>query len=306
MEIRDTNADYELARSTQKSLLYSSERCSNENMLSRPNDTLCIVREGNMGDVLSTEPIARALKNTYKYVALCTELPHVAALLEVYDEVISYDAFSEHRLGHFDCVVEIEYEVYSGCHHMVGAGRCAGLDIGPEVPRVRRGAPRLVHGKYGLIAPETSHWIRAMRQWPRDRFLALRNRLETALGFPFVLLEPSHGFGQMLSLIEHTSCFVGNDSGPAILSQCFERPTFVVFGATRTDLVLLDVSAVGIQAEVGCNGCKHFARHTQIECATPICLDRLDVETVATTVINTMRNSKASNVSVRGTHLDRQ
>jgi hypothetical protein len=44
--------------------------------------------------------------------------------------------------------------------------------------------------------------------------------------------------------------------------------------------VLLDSGAVGIEHEVGCNGCKDFARHTDIGCASPFCLTELTVEKV--------------------------
>lgn len=246
---------------------------------------LCIVRRGHMGDVLLTEPIARVLRREYGRVALCTEFSRAAALLEVYDEIIPYERFLDGSLHGFTRVTEIVYEVYPGCHHFEGYCKCMGLSLDREIPRIRRGFPRLIDSNYGLIAPDTSWWIRPMRQWSRERFLLLRSKLEDALGIPFILLEPKHGFFEMLSLIENCSCFIGNDSGPAILSQCFGRPTFVVFGATRPDLILLDPRAVGIQVDVGCNGCKHFSRHTDIECATPICLEYLNVEMVFARVL---------------------
>jgi ADP-heptose:LPS heptosyltransferase len=124
-----------------------------------------------------------------------------------------------------------------------------------------------------------------MREWPESRFAELAQCLNEHSGIPFIVLRPSHSFCEMLSLIEHCELFVGNDSGPAILAQCFGRATFVILGATRPDLVLLSDDAIGIIKDVGCNGCKHFARHTDIICASPTCLAELSVEDVFGQVI---------------------
>jgi heptosyltransferase-2 len=121
-----------------------------------------------------------------------------------------------------------------------------------------------------------------MREWPLQSFLRLADRLTTLAGVPIVVLDATVGFDDMMSLVEHCDFFVGNDSGPAILAQCFSRPTFVIFGATDPALVLLHEDAVGIWKPVGCNGCKHYARHTDVECATPLCLATLTVDDVVT------------------------
>ena len=246
---------------------------------------LCIVRRGHMGDVVLTEPIASALRPHYASVALCTEYVEAGRLLEIYDDVLPYSRRLERDLDDFQETIELIYEIFPGCNHLDGYARFAGVEPRHRLPRVRRGAKRLIAGPYGLVAPDTSSFVQRMRQWPRERFLELREELQDALGMPFVLLEPHHSFSEMVALCEHSSCFVGNDSGPAILSQCFGRPTFVIFGATSPGLVLLDPGAVPIVSDVGCNGCKHFARHTDIECNTPLCLESLTVEMARNSIV---------------------
>ncbi len=238
-----------------------------------------------MGDVLLTEPIASALRPRYASISLCSEYVQAGRLLDVYDEVLPYSRYVANDLGEFDETLVLVYETFPGCNHLDGYARFAGVEPRYRTPRVRRGSQRMRSGPYGLIAPDTSSFVRLMRQWPRERFLDLRDQLEDALDMPFVLLEPHHTFSEMVGLCEHSSCFVGNDSGPAILSQCFGRETFVIFGATHPSLVLLDPCAIPIMSDVGCNGCKHFARHTDIECNTPLCLESLTVEMVRDSVL---------------------
>jgi ADP-heptose:LPS heptosyltransferase len=191
-----------------------------------------------MGDVLLTEPVVRALRQEYDHVTICTDYPRMAALLGVYDEIIpGYERRSEIIDGQYDRVIELLYEIYPGINHLQGYARCAGIELARSVPRIHHSFPRIIEGPYGFIAPDTSFWIRSMREWPRERFEDLATRLEQRLGLPFVFLEQKHTFEDMLSLAEHCELFVGNDSGPAHLAQCFDRPTFVIFGATRPDLV---------------------------------------------------------------------
>ena len=117
-----------------------------------------------------------------------------------------------------------------------------------------------------------------MREWSKKRFVQLADRLANTMGFSFSFAATWGSFRRMLSLVEHCDLFVGNDSGPAFLAQCFGRPTFVIFGATRPDLILVSETAVGITSDVKCNGCLHFSRHAGIACASPICLETLSVD----------------------------
>lgn len=249
--------------------------------------TLHVVRMGHIGDVILTEPVVRALKPQFRRAVLYTHCWAAGRLLAVYDEVLPYELKPAAVTQPGDAIFNPLYEIFPGVNHLDGYARAAGLSLEGEearLPKVTGGHPRPREGDYGLIAPETSSWMQAMRQWPREKFEALRTRLEASLGFEFVMLSREHDFGQMLSLIQHCACFVGNDSAPAILAQAWRRPAFVICGSTRPGTVLLSAAAVGIEHWVGCNGCKDIARHTDIACASPMCLEDLDVAQVLAAV----------------------
>jgi ADP-heptose:LPS heptosyltransferase len=244
---------------------------------------------GHIGDVIITEPVTRALKPQFNRAVLYTNYIETGRLLEIYDDVLPYSLRPTEVTRPGDAIFNPLYEIFPGINHLDGFARAAGVTLEDRLPRVKGGWPRLKEGRYGLIAPETSRWMRQMRQWPGERFAELKSRLESSLGFDVVLLQPSHSFSQMLSLIEHCSLFAGNDSAPAILAQCYHRPSFVICGSTRPERVLLDPAAVGIEHEVGCNGCKDFARHTDIGCASPFCLTDLTVDQVHGVILEKFR-----------------
>jgi hypothetical protein len=239
--------------------------------------TLHVVRMGHIGDVIVTEPVVRVLKRNFSRAILYTNCIAAGRLLEIYNEVLPHRLKPVEVTEPGDAIFHPLYEIFPGVHHLDGYARAAGVTLQDRLPRVKSGWPRIHGGRYGLIAPETSSWMRDMRQWPLERFTELKSGLEAALGFEVILLMPSHSFADMLSLIEHCEIFIGNDSAPAILAQSYHRPSFVICGSTRAARVLLDPAAVGIEHEVGCNGCKDFARHTDIGCASPVCLTELTV-----------------------------
>jgi ADP-heptose:LPS heptosyltransferase len=251
--------------------------------------TLHVTRMGHIGDVIITEPVVRVLKPQFGRAVLYTNYLEAGRLLEVYDEVLPYKLKPGEVTQPGDGIFQPLYEVFPGINHLDGYARSAGVTLVDRIPRVKGGWPRLRAGRYGLIAPETSSWMRAMRQWPRENFEALKARLEQSLGFSFVMLEASHSFSDMLSLIEYCGIFIGNDSAPAILAQAWRRPSFVICGSTKPEKILLGADAVGIMHEVGCNGCKDFARHTDIGCASPICLTELSVANVHDTIMEKFR-----------------
>ncbi|WP_350284126.1 glycosyltransferase family 9 protein [Geobacter sulfurreducens] len=95
-----------------------------------------------------------------------------------------------------------------------------------------------------------------------------------------IFLEPRHSFVEMLSLVEHCSLFIGNDSGPGILAQAYHRPALILFGATDPDKVLFASEARPIWVDVGCNGCRQWSRNSLFECNTPWCMDRIEPDLV--------------------------
>ncbi len=219
------------------------QRCGQELYPPENRRKLGILRKGHMGDVLLTEPVVRVLRQEFDHVTLYTDFPAVGRLIEAYDEILPYDKRLEISEGQFERVTELSYEGFPGINHLDGYARCADITLESRIPRIRCGVKRVIRGNYGLIAAFTSDWRRSMREWPKNRFVELADRLAKTMGFPFHLLEPGRSFRRMLSLVEHCDLFVGNDSGPAFLAQCFGRPTFVIFGATRPDLILVSETA---------------------------------------------------------------
>lgn len=262
-----------------------------------PGAKLAVIRQGHMGDVLITEPIISVLRDKYSHVTIYTDFPRVAALLPVIDEIVPYPGHLCISEGQFDRVINPLYEIYAGINHLNGFAKSVGVELRHRVPVLRRGSPRIVDTAYGFVAPHTSNFVKSMREWPESRFVELAQRLEDYTGLPFVLLRRDHSFDEMVSLIEHCELFVGNDSGPSILAQCFNRPSFVIFGATRSDLVLLAEDAVGITKGIECNGCKHFARHTDIMCATPMCLTTLDVKDVFSQIVVRLKTHARTDIT---------
>lgn len=250
---------------------------------------ICLVRRGHMGDVLLTEPIARALRTQCDSIVLCTEFEAAGRLLPIYDAVLPYEDFINGRLDPSLQQIVLVYEIYPGCHHLDGFARYAGVSLASRIPQIRKGSKRPRKDRYALIAPHTSSWIQRMRQWPTERFIELTSLLSEKLNLQCVMLDPSHSFQEMVALTEHCEFFVGNDSGPGILAQCFRRHAYIIFGATHPDRVLIAPEAHGIASKMDCIGCKHFARHTDIECASPLCLEELQTSDVLALILKSLR-----------------
>lgn len=243
-------------------------------------ERVCIVRKGHMGDVILSEPIAASLIEMGSSVSLCTEYEQVGRLLSSYSTVHPYADFIEDRLGGYDRVHVLRYELHPHSHYLDAYSDDIGVRLVRRRPKFKVDFPGLVPGRYGLIAPHTSGWMQAMRSWPAEHFAELSTLLAKRCDFPWRLLQPQNTFDEMMSLIAHAAFFIGNDSGPAVIAQALSIPSVVIFGATNSAQVLFESGALGITNPVGCNGCRHITRHTEMECNTPICIHGLSVDSV--------------------------
>lgn len=243
-------------------------------------EKICIVRKGHMGDVIFSEPVAAALRAAGHDVALCTEYERVGRLLASYYEVLPYSDFTGGKLVGFDRVHELRYELRPYSHYLDAYAEDVGVRLTRRVPLFKASPPRIVEGRYGVIAPHTRGWMREMRTWPFDRYEELARLLPGLCGFPWRMLQPGDTFDEMMSLLANASSFVGNDSGPAVIAQSFSVPCVVIFGATNSRQVLFGSEAHGVTHQVGCNGCRHITRHTDIGCASPICIEGITTESV--------------------------
>jgi ADP-heptose:LPS heptosyltransferase len=241
---------------------------------------LWLVRKGHMGDVILTEPVARALRERYSRLVLVTQYVAIGRLLEAYDAVRGYtEEFVTAPPKNADRLV-LTYEHRRDLHYLDAYADSARVSLPYRLPRLRGGDRRLIEGPYCLIAPYTSQWRREMRTWPERYFEDLSQTIQLRFDLQVVVLDGRYGFDEMLALIRHCRVFVGNDSGPAVIAQCYRRPAVVLFGATRAESVLVDSSAVGISQDVGCNGCLHHHGAVRLSCADPLCLRSLGVGTV--------------------------
>jgi ADP-heptose:LPS heptosyltransferase len=247
-------------------------------------DNICIVRKGHLGDVILTEPIAASLTAAGFSVALCTEYQNVGRLLASYSAVHPYTDFLDHKLGCYDRAHELRYELHPYSHYLDAYAHDVGISLTRRIPRFKVTFPPLVRGRYGIIAPHTSNWMKLMRTWPIERYLELAAVLPEHCGFPWRLLQSTDTFEEMMSLVANAALFVGNDSGPAVIAQSFSVPSVILFGATKSDQVLFGRNARGVTHFVGCNGCRHITRHTNIGCSMPICIDGIPIEGVVSEV----------------------
>jgi hypothetical protein len=237
-----------------------------------------------MGDVILTEPIAASLAESGVSVALCTEYEEVGRLLASYTELHPYTDFLDHKLWDYDRVHVLRYELHPHSHYLDAYAHDIGVNLTRRVPRFNASFAPLRLGRYGIIAPHTSPWMRLMRTWPIERYMELAELLPERCGFPWLLLDPKYTFDDMMRLVANAAMFIGNDSGPAVVAQSLSVPSIILFGATKSEQVLFGTHARGVTYSVGCNGCRHITRHTNIECAAPICIQGISVETVLSEV----------------------
>lgn len=238
-----------------------------------------------MGDVILTEPVAASLQAAGHTVALCTEYERVGRLLASYNEVRPYADFANRKLDGFDRVHELRYEMHPYSHYLEAYADDIGVRLTRRVPRFKASFPSLMQGRYGVIAPHTSSWMRTMRTWPFDRYVELAKLLPGLCDFRWRMLLPSDTFDEMMSLVANASLFVGNDSGPAVIAQSFSVPSVILFGATNSSQVLFGSNTRGITHQVGCNGCRHITRHTDIGCTIPICIEGINEDSVLQAVL---------------------
>lgn len=251
---------------------------------------ICLIRSGHLGDVIMTEPTARAFRAQGANVFLATDHLQAACLLDQ-----TYAGFI--RTNNVDiCGIDfstrlvLTYELTPQLSYIAGFARSAGIELELRAPVINSHWVRIVDHDYILIAPNTSHWIQPMRNWGITNYRDLQRLIMARLEVDCILLEAQYSFSEMLSLIKHCQFLIGNDSAPNIIGQCFGKKTFTIFGATHPRYVLFRDDAVAIHTEIECLGCKHQARHTKIQCASPFCLTALSVEQVFVQIENYYRN----------------
>ncbi len=245
-------------------------------------NSVCLVRSGHLGDVIMTEPIARFLLKYIKNVYLATGIKEVGSLLETYGKIYKYNQIQSEEVK-CDLMIKLAYEFSSNKKNYI-QGYMESIGFGEkkikELPVLKDDWKKKISGKYFLVAPDTSFWEKEKRSWGYDKYLKLAKLLSVRYGIKFVFLKEEHSFRDMISLIKHCDFFVGNDSGPAIISQSFKKKSFVVFGATRPEYVKFSKYIIPIYDEDRHSLCSHTSREDEIKCCEEFCMTRLTVEKV--------------------------
>jgi hypothetical protein len=244
--------------------------------------SVCLVRSGNLGDVVMAEPIARFLLKYVSKIYLATEIDGAELIFSTYDKVYKY---SQVNSGEIDCDIKIRliYELsdnqktyIQGYMESIGFGEVCVKDI----PILNNDWNNIIEGEYILIAPFTSLWEERKRNWGYKKFTELSNLLAGKYSTKCIMLEKHYAFSEMMSLIKHCKFFVGNDSGPAIIAQSFNKKAFVIFGATRPDYIHMSDQTVPIYYRNRHSLCRHNSRKDEIDCCEEFCMDRISVDKV--------------------------
>ncbi|MCX6731782.1 MAG: hypothetical protein NTX55_02215, partial [Candidatus Parcubacteria bacterium] len=131
-----------------------------------------------------------------------------------------------------------------------------------------------------LLAPFTSSWNEKKRNWGYENFVELAKLLEKEYGIRCIMLETHYSPDEMMSLIRHCEFFIGNDSGPAVIAQSFDKKSFVIFGATHPKYLRLSKNAVPIYDKNRHKLCKHNSREEEVNCCEEFCMERITVSKV--------------------------
>lgn len=244
--------------------------------------SVCLVRSGHLGDVVMTEPIARFLSHYVPRICLATGVEGAELIFETYDKVYAYDQI---KSGEIDCdiMMKLVYELSNnkktyiqGYMESVGFGDVTTKDI----PILHSDWDNIIQGEYILIAPFTSWWEEKKRNWGYKKFTELAKLLESEYGIKCVMLEKHYSFREMMSLVKHCKFLVGNDSGPAVIAQSFNKKSFVIFGATRPEYIHMSEHTVPIYDENRHKLCKHNSIKEEMECCEEFCMERIRVNEV--------------------------
>jgi hypothetical protein len=244
--------------------------------------SVCLVRSGNLGDVIMTEPIARFLSKYVDKICLATEREDVKSIFSIYDKIYKYKSINSEKI---DCDIKIRmiYELsdnkktyIQGYMESIGFGDITNKDI----PVLNMEWDNIIEGKYILIAPFTSSWEEKKRNWGYKKFIELSKLLEVEYNTKCIILEKEYSFSDMISLIKHCSFFVGNDSGPSIIAQSFKKKSFIIYGAIRPSYIHTSEYTVNIYDKNRHKLCSHNLRKEEIDCCEEFCMDRIRVNDV--------------------------
>ncbi len=244
--------------------------------------SVCLVRSGHLGDVIMTEPIARFLLKYVKNVCLATKVENVELIIKTYNKIYPYNQINSKEID-CDIMIKLVYELSDNQKiYIQGYMESIGFDeINiKDIPVLKNNWHDVIEDDYILIAPFTSKWEEKKRNWGYNKFIKLSKLLEAEFNIKCIILEKKYSFKKMISLIKHCKFFVGNDSGPSTIAQCFKKKSFIIFGATRPDYAYMSKFVVPIYDKNRHKLCKHKTRQEEIDCCEEFCMERIFVDKV--------------------------
>lgn len=248
--------------------------------------SICLVRNGHLGDVVMTEPVARFLSKYVESVSLATEIKEADSLFNIYDKIYPFSDVVDGNIP-TDVVVRLVHE-RSGNNKTYIQGYMDSIGFSDQkiidVPMLKDTLENIIDEKYVLIAPYTSGWEEKKRNWGYEKFSELKSLIEKELHIKCIFLEKEYSFSDMMSLIRHCSFIVGNDSGPTVIAQSFNKKSFIIFGATHPKYLHLSKNVVSLYDKDRHKLCSHSTRDEEIKCCEEFCMDRIRVTDVFDTI----------------------
>ena len=248
--------------------------------------SICLVRSGHLGDVVMTEPVARFLSKYINDISLVTEIRDARNLFDVYKNAYPLSDLVEGKIQ-ADTIVRLVHERSDNKKtYIQGYMESVGFyDLKfDDIPKLTQSWPRIIEREYVLIAPYTSWWEEKKRNWGYSKFLELKDLIEKELGKKCVVLGKDYSFSDMMSLIQHCEFIIGNDSGPTVIAQSFNKKSFIIFGATHPRYLHLSKNVVSIYDKDRHKLCSHKNREEEIKCCEEFCMDRIRVPDVFATI----------------------
>lgn len=248
--------------------------------------SICLVRSGHLGDVVMTEPAARFLSKYINDISLVTEIKDATKLFDVYKNIYPLSDLVEGKIQ-ADAIVRLVHERSDNKKtYIQGYMESVGFyDLKfDDIPKLTQSWPRIIEMKYILIAPYTSWWEEKKRNWGYSKFLELKDLVEKELGKKCIVLEKDYSFSDMMSLIQHCEFIIGNDSGPTVIAQSFNKKSFIIFGTTHPKYLHLSKNVVSIYDKDRHKLCSHKNREEEIKCCEEFCMDRIRVPDVFATI----------------------
>lgn len=243
--------------------------------------SVCLVRSGHLGDVIMSEPVAKFLSKHVNRVCLATEIKDAQSIFKLGTYDVFYD-YNKIISGTIDCdaTIKLVYELSDNTKSYIqGYMESVGYDdvSMKDIPVLNEKWDRIIDGGYILVSPFTSSWEEKKRSWGYDKFLELARLLEKEYGIKSVMLEKHYSFNEVMSLIKHCEFIVGNDSGPAVIAQSFNKKSFIIFGATNPKYLHVSKKMVPIYDKNRHVLCKHHTRQEEIDCCEEFCMEKIRV-----------------------------